>query len=147
MEHPSRKRLGRRKQSLRGNHGHPSDPFSRVHFSSARLIGAIACLAEFPGHVEMLFDPPSLSAEGRYLIHLYQPSSTWRRVEIDDLAGPGDGRVATLAFRRVGGLVPFFALWARVSDDCLKLDWGEADLIIPLAAVVAGKWQQLRMRT
>ncbi|CAL1138691.1 unnamed protein product [Cladocopium goreaui] len=49
------------------------------------LIGAFACLADFPGHVEMLFEPMSLSPEGRYLIHLFHSKKSWRTVEIDDL--------------------------------------------------------------
>jgi len=49
------------------------------------LIGAFACLADFPGHVELLFDPCHLSPEGRYLIHLFHLAKGWRQVEIDDL--------------------------------------------------------------
>ncbi|CAK8993100.1 Calpain-15 (Small optic lobes homolog) [Durusdinium trenchii] len=48
------------------------------------LVGAFACLADFPGHVEMLFDPMVLSPQGRYVIHLFDSKSGWRRVEIDD---------------------------------------------------------------
>ena len=48
------------------------------------LIGAFACLADFPGHLEMLFEPSVVSPDGRYVVHLFY-SSGWRRVEIDDL--------------------------------------------------------------
>ena len=48
------------------------------------LIGAFACLADFPGHLEMLFEPSVVSPDGRYVVHLFH-SNGWRRVEIDDL--------------------------------------------------------------
>eukprot|EP00439_Symbiodinium_sp_Y106_P051315 s1299_g6.t2 len=62
------------------------------------LIGALACVADFPGHVEMLLEPSTLSADGRYVVQLYHTESGWRAIEIDDLvpcfsspfwAGPG----------------------------------------------------------
>lgn len=48
------------------------------------LLGAFACLADFPGHVESLFEEKTLQQSGKYHINLFRPGRGWQRVVIDD---------------------------------------------------------------
>ncbi|CAE8602600.1 unnamed protein product [Polarella glacialis] len=50
------------------------------------LMGVFACLAEFPGHAEALFEQRSLQLpDGRYSVNLFDPvQGCWRSIQIDD---------------------------------------------------------------
>eukprot|EP00448_Togula_jolla_P038000 CAMPEP_0170640680 /NCGR_PEP_ID=MMETSP0224-20130122/40359_1 /TAXON_ID=285029 /ORGANISM="Togula jolla, Strain CCCM 725" /LENGTH=936 /DNA_ID=CAMNT_0010971213 /DNA_START=32 /DNA_END=2842 /DNA_ORIENTATION=+ len=48
------------------------------------LLAALACIADFPGHIEALFSPREYSEEGRYEVRLFDITEGWTTVVLDD---------------------------------------------------------------
>jgi len=74
------------------------------------LIGVFACLAQFPGHVEALFEEAIIQPSGRYCIRLFDPTlGSWRNVVIDDIVPCHPRGIARLSLPFCGMDVPCFS--------------------------------------